>query len=112
MVWRGDRRLIYVMFNDGSFETFADNWVVGTPIDTPSDIPDGLYAPERGFGLLWTTNPAVRDRVGWALTFEEAMETVIETRYLWRNGIESLSLRIPQGVLTFPTSIGTWTYLE
>ncbi len=112
MVWRGDRRLIYVMFNDGSFETFADNWVVGTPIDTPTDIPDGLYAPERGFGLLWTTNPSVRDRVGWALTFEEAMETVIETRYLWRNGMEALSLRIPQGVLTFPTSIGTWTYLE
>jgi hypothetical protein len=45
----------------------------GMPETSPEydNPPEGLYQPRRGFGMLWRSNAAVRDRVGWATMRDE-----------------------------------------
>ena len=64
-----------VFYNDGTMVQYADNWqgrdytIDGTP-------PDGKYAPERGFGYLWSTEPTVRSGLGWGAAPEVAHTVV------------------------------------
>jgi hypothetical protein len=61
---------IYALFNAGTYQRFADNWVEGSdPVDAPggSSPPAGRTAPIRGFGKVWGLNPSVRNGLNWAL---------------------------------------------
>lgn len=61
------RGTIYIIYNDGSWESFTDNWTTGQPESDPSFVPPaGRYQPVRGIGKVWRENPAVRQRLGWA----------------------------------------------
>jgi hypothetical protein len=82
MVWRGDTREIYVLFNDGGYATFEDTWSEGEPVGIDETPPQGLLAPERGFGELWWNQPAVRERLGWATAGEVGYTAVIETAHI------------------------------
>lgn len=78
MVWRGDTRQIYVLFNNGQFEDYPDTWVEGQP-DPVADIPPaGRMAPQRGFGTVWNNHPQVRGQLGWALGPEVAYTMTLE----------------------------------
>jgi LysM repeat protein len=67
------RGTIYVIYNDGSWETFPDPWVSGQPESDPSIVaPAGRYQPVRGFGKVWRENPTVRAQLGWAYEPEAA----------------------------------------
>lgn len=55
MVWREVPDLVYVLYNNGTFDRF------------PADGPEGYFDSDwlkGSFGYLWNNNAAVRDRVG------------------------------------------------
>ena len=80
---------IYVLYDDGSFEKFDDDWDNTQPIDDPSIVPpDGFYQPVAGFGKVWREQPGVRDRLGWAIAPESSSDGVIQPfqrgEMIWR----------------------------
>jgi hypothetical protein len=79
MVWRSDTREIYVLYADGSYETFEDTWHEGDPVDIPGTPPPGLHAPVRGFGNLYAHQPRVREGLGWATAPEAGYNMEVET---------------------------------
>ena len=72
MEWLAEGRVIYVFYKDtGTWAQFTDTW---TPNDAaaPGDPPPpGRYRPLRALGKLWSTNPTVRQRLGWATAPEQ-----------------------------------------
>ena len=60
--------IIFVIYNDGTWQVFSDTFSADVhPIrDENIQSPEGLFQPERGIGLIWRTNPEVRDKLGWA----------------------------------------------
>jgi hypothetical protein len=52
------------------WQQFQDTWREGEEVGVEDRPPPGLYAPTRGFGKLWSTNPDVRTRLGWATEAE------------------------------------------
>jgi hypothetical protein len=79
MVWRSDTREIYVLYADGSYETFEDTWHEGDPVDIPGTPPPGLHAPVRGFGNLYAHRSRVREGLGWATAPEAGYTMGVET---------------------------------
>jgi len=75
MIWLAGNRTIYVLYADGRYESYADDFHEGDPESDPSIVPpEGFLQPIRGFGLVWRTYPAVRDGLGWALAPEEGFQ--------------------------------------
>lgn len=73
MLWRGDSRTVYVLFNEDPliWYAFADGWVDGMePGGGPAEKA-GLFKPMRGFGKIWVENPEVQRRLGFALSANE-----------------------------------------
>ena len=71
MIWVEGNRTVYVLYSDGQYRSYTDDFQEGDPESDPSIVPpEGLYQPVRGFGLVWRTNPDVRDRLGWAMAPE------------------------------------------
>jgi formylglycine-generating enzyme required for sulfatase activity len=69
MLWRGDTDIIYVLYNDGRWDSYPNEWREGDPEFTCGE-PDPLVTPIRGFGRVWCDHPDVRDALG-AATAEE-----------------------------------------
>ncbi len=84
MIYREDTRTIYVIAKDGtSYQSqgnwlrFADTWAEGqTPGGGPAPVPD-LFFPQRGFGKVWRDNPALQQSLGYALTDNETVKTLV-----------------------------------
>ena len=80
MFWREDRREIYVLHDDHTWQAFADTWKEGQPEDDPNLIaPPGLFQPKRGFGKVWREElggPA--SRIGWAREEERGFTGVVQ----------------------------------
>jgi hypothetical protein len=96
MMWLGDTRTLYVMYNtssdafSGTFETYPEHWEQGMPETDPNLVPPaGMWQPTRGGGLLWRTNQHVRDGLGWGTSDDhngyEAVVTTIGNK-TWMNG--------------------------
>jgi hypothetical protein len=74
MFWRADLSLIYVLKNDGTWQSFADTWDTSQPEwDTSIIPPAGYIQPKRGFGKVWREQPGVRDALSWATTSERGL---------------------------------------
>jgi hypothetical protein len=74
MFWRGDLRLVYALYNDGTWQSFVDTWLDGDlEWDTTIVPPAGYYQPKRGFGKVWREQPGVRDKLSWATTEERGL---------------------------------------
>lgn len=79
MIWRGDTRTIYVLYDDGSWDAFEDTWTPDQPERDPNiQAPAGREQPVRGFGKVWRERPGVRERLGWALRSEEAYSSPVQ----------------------------------
>ncbi len=67
IIWRADNRQAYALYDDGTFEVFADSWKDGDPeysctdANTPNRTPP---TPRRGIGKVWCTQPGVRAKLG------------------------------------------------
>lgn len=71
MVWVASQDAIYVLYNDAllpRWEVYRDYFVEGM-VEAVSEFENppapNLWQPRRGFGLLWRSNAAVRQRIGW-----------------------------------------------
>ena len=80
MYWLATTDEIIVLFgapgeqasqNNPAWLIAPDPYLEGQPEDDPTIIPpEGFRQPRRGFGALWRTTPAIRDRLGWAINDE------------------------------------------
>jgi len=67
MFWREDLLLIYAVYSDGTWQSFADTWDSTQIEEDPTIVPpSGYYQPKRGFGKVWREQPGVRDKLSWA----------------------------------------------
>jgi len=67
MFWREDLLLIYAVYSDGTWQSFADTWDSTQIIEDPTIVPPaGYYQPKRGFGKVWREQSGVRDKLSWA----------------------------------------------
>src|SRR5688572_3490988 len=66
--WNGNYvESIYVIYNDGSWDTFNATWEVGEPESDASIVPPaGRFQPVHDIGEFWRTEPGVRAKLGWA----------------------------------------------
>ncbi len=61
------RGTVYVIYNDGEWVTYPDNWDSSQPSNDPNlVVPNGRYQPVDSIGKVWRENTDVRDRLGWA----------------------------------------------
>lgn len=71
MLWRSDTGKIVVLYHDGTWTDFPDQWAEGAFIPSRGSPPAGRLAPVRGFGYIWGHHDEVADRLGWALEDEK-----------------------------------------
>jgi hypothetical protein len=79
MLWLEEERLIFVLYDDGTYEVYEDTFVEGEP-ETDPDIepPASMWQPTRGFGKVWREHPQVREQLGWAWSQEVGFDTVYQ----------------------------------
>ncbi len=80
MFWREDNDRITVLYNAGTWALYRDIWNEGDPEYScpeiaPSQCPP---TPRRGFGKIWCTYPAVRQRLGWATNYERGFHGTVQ----------------------------------
>jgi hypothetical protein len=106
------QKTILVFYNDGRFEKYPDTWTESEPDRDPSIVPPaGLYQPIRGFGKLWRTNAAVRDRLGWATAPEQGFHTLWQMQIAESLGVPFFVRRIDGRVIRaagWDMGSGTW----
>jgi hypothetical protein len=79
MLWREDTKQICVLYADGNWAIYADAWTPDKPGSDPEIVPPAeRLQPVRGFGLVWRTQPGVRDKLGWALRAEEGQPAPVQ----------------------------------
>jgi len=79
MMWLAPRNAIYVFYENGSYRVYPDEFQEGDPERDPDLVPpEGLEQPIRGFGLVWRTQPEVREGLGWATASEMGFSTWIQ----------------------------------
>ena len=63
--------VIYVLYDDGTFQRFEDTYdSVTDSVAGEMTPPAGLYEPILGFGKIWREQPGVREALGWATVKE------------------------------------------
>jgi hypothetical protein len=115
MLWVGDTRQVFALNYGGTgtmvFEQFSDSDSL-----TEEQPPDGLYMPERGFGWVWTQNPAIRTQMGWATAPEEGYSVQVQSATLTEIGNEVIYLDTPDGRAIQVTLNGdntlSWEYMN
>ncbi|MCY3710178.1 MAG: PA14 domain-containing protein [Caldilineaceae bacterium] len=70
MIWRENDDAVFVFANGQDAERFADDWNDQTYSTNRGTPPEGLQAPERGFGYLWENDDDVYGDLGWAAADE------------------------------------------
>lgn len=85
MFWRSDTRTIYVLWDDGSWQSFPDEWDESQPESDPSlQAPQNLLQPIRGFGKIWREELGGPDAaIGWATGPEQGLDAGIQA---WEGG--------------------------
>lgn len=63
MLWRGDTDTIYVLFNDGRWVGYPNEWREGEPEYSCGEA-SSPPTPLRGFGRVWCDDPIVREALG------------------------------------------------
>src|SRR5262249_262044 len=81
MIWNGNTRQIYVLYEDGSWQVYDDTWTASDPDPNPGQpVPDGKVLPVRGFGKVWTTINGL-DILGWATGPESSYQAQWEVHH-------------------------------
>ena len=63
MLWRSDIDIIYILYNDGRWESYPNEWREGDPEYSCGETNDPAR-PVRGFGRVWCVHPDVREALG------------------------------------------------
>jgi hypothetical protein len=80
MFWRKDIDRIYVIYDDYTWQDFADIWYEGDPEYSCPEIAPSTSppTPKLGFGKIWCVKPGVRDKLGWALEEEKGADRWVQ----------------------------------
>lgn len=84
MLWVGQQDAIYVLYDSANlprWQVFNDTYTDDVPDTDPAfdNAPAYTWQPRRGFGLLWRSQPAARDRLGWSvIEFETPFTTQVQ----------------------------------
>ena len=79
MIWRQDRQIIYLIYDDGDWEIAEDTWHEGDPEPAPGEMPpDGMRQPTERLGKAWDALPRARERLGWAVSEEMTFEGIFQ----------------------------------
>jgi hypothetical protein len=72
-----------------------DSYSDGLPENDPSLTPpsEGLIQPIRGFGMLWRSDEALRNQIGWAVGEELGYTTDYE--YHWGGTVDENNVYVP-----------------
>ncbi len=77
--WRDDTDVIYVLFNDGTWQQFPDSWKATDPeYGCSAAPPAGYYQPKRGFGKLWCENAVIKNKLSWGTMEEHGTTGAVE----------------------------------
>lgn len=99
--------VIYVLYNNGTYQRFNDTFVEGVdPASSGAAPPGGLLEPVRGFGKVWRSNPGVRDGLGWATAGESADSAQVQ---MFERGEMLSSSAAGQVYILVTGAPGTWT---
>ncbi len=106
---------IYVLYNDGTYQVYADSWREGDAVNSGLTPPGGLYEPIRGFGKVWREGAGVRQRLGWASNQEVggtgARQGYAKGALFYTGTVDKVIALLPSGGnLTTPN--GTWVLLN
>lgn len=95
LIWFADTETIYALLPDGEGAQYADTYVEGlsAPPITP---PDGFYAPERGFRLVWDALGGAESPLRWALARETGYDALTQPA---GRGSATLYIRLPDRLL-------------
>ena len=98
MVWRGGWRFIYVLYDEGGWESYSDRWQEGMPELDPSfgPPPEEVIQPKLGFGLVWQEHPEVREGLGWAFNEERACDEAHLQEFHWGVMLECTQFVMPK----------------
>jgi len=115
MVWVDALDRVYVIFEDGlqpGWAMYPDEFNEGDPERDDSLVPPpGLEQPIRGFGLVWRSNPRVRERLGWALSPEVPFEGMMQADSV-EPSLATLYLRLRDGgILALDAQTNEWDVL-
>jgi hypothetical protein len=64
---------VFVLFPDGTAQTFAYTPISEGPEPTPAPSPGGLHTPTGNFGRVWFANQQLRERIGHATAPAEVL---------------------------------------
>jgi hypothetical protein len=104
MYWRQDADRIYVMYNDGRWQDFADIWNEGEPEGAGLIPPAGLFEPKRGFGKVWRVKlGGSQAAIGWAVEEERGMHSQVQD---FERGV---MLALEGAVYVFYRDDGSWS---
>jgi hypothetical protein len=87
---------IFVVFREPTtdalvWQQYPDVWHAGEPLPDQAPPPSGRYLPVHGFGLLWSTNTAVRSALGWAIAPEQGDRGDTQRFYV-NSGVNRLTI--------------------
>ncbi len=101
MLWRSSNRKIYVLYNNGRWAAYNDNWQEGMASFT-CGTQQSPPTPQRGFGLVWCNNQNVRQGLGDAINSEWGDSGTIQ------DFVGGLIIRISSGKSYVLYNDGTW----
>lgn len=73
------RGTIYVIYNNGYWETYPDTFNPGDPVPTLPTPPPGRFVPVGPIGKVWLEAPGVRATLGWAFEPEATFTGRLQT---------------------------------
>lgn len=81
MIWvSGSPSQIYVLYNNNSYQNFADSFLPGIDPESGGESPPpNRFEPIRGFGKVWRSLPVVRNGLGWAIGPEAAVSVTLQS---------------------------------
>lgn len=107
MLWRGDTDTIYVLYNDGRWESYPNEWVQSSQ-EFSCGEESNPPTPVRGFGKVWCDHPEVREGLG-AVTAGE----IGDNRSAVQDFDNGTILVAPfGGIFIFEGETGSWQLLE
>lgn len=70
MLWRQDNGVIYALYDDGKWDSFADTFVGGSDPEYACGAASSPPSPRRGFSKVWCNHETVRAKLGPAIEQE------------------------------------------
>jgi hypothetical protein len=70
MLWRDSNDRVYVIYDDGTWKSYADTFTGGTDPEYPCGVQTSPPSARRGFGKVWCLQTGVRNRLGDAVEGE------------------------------------------